>query len=347
MKQVLHLCSKIRGLFSASQCSDVGYDCRLTVVRPSFDCRSTMLKLCSVLAILLTIGVGNVWGDNAVIYYESFGSTSSNTAFSSYSGYYAMTSMFSTSGTVASHYSGSGSVGKNNLSAANLSSGYTGASGLSGCYHTGTADTEGTIIQISNIDISGYSNLHLSFGALGGSASHKVNVSYKIDNGSVTSLISNGAITNANWSLKEADITSTGSSLTLYFKHTPSKAWTIRLDDIKITGCPAPKTLTNGTITATTARLSWADGDDTGSYEVYCSTSSSTPGTSQTPTTTVTTKYVDLESLTSGTTYYWWVRSKCSNTNKSAWVAGTSFDTPSAGCSNYSFVFLNIPFWRP
>jgi len=63
MKQVLHLCSKIRGLFSASQCSDVGYDCRFTVVRPLFDRRSSMLKLCSILVIVLTVGVGSAWAD--------------------------------------------------------------------------------------------------------------------------------------------------------------------------------------------------------------------------------------------------------------------------------------------
>ena len=144
--------------------------------------------------------------------------------------------MFTTSGTVKSHYSGSGSVGKNDLSAANLSNGYTGASGLSGCYHVGTASTEATIIQISNINIEGYSSLSLSFGALGGSTTHKVNVSYIIDSGSETALISNGSITNANWTLLSQSIGATGKSLTLIFKHTPSKAWTIRLDDIKVTG---------------------------------------------------------------------------------------------------------------
>ncbi len=62
MKNLLTHFSKIRGYFSASQGNDVGYDCRLTVVRPSFDRRSSMLKLCSILAILLTVGVGNAWG---------------------------------------------------------------------------------------------------------------------------------------------------------------------------------------------------------------------------------------------------------------------------------------------
>ena len=211
----------------------------------------TMLLLCA----LIVGGASSVWADDpVVIYSESFGSTTSNTAFSSYTSFSATTSMFSTSGTVQSHYSGSGQVGKNNLSAANLSSGYTGASGLSGCYHTGTANKEATIIQISNINIDGYTDLSLSFGALGGNTAHKVNVSYKIDDGAETSLISNGAITNAGWTLLSEDISGTGSSLTLYIKHKPTKAWTIRLDDIKLTGTVAvtnyavTKSASNGTI---------------------------------------------------------------------------------------------------
>ena len=198
-----------------------------------------------VLVLLAFLGFGQMWAtDPTVIYSESFGSTTSNTALASYSGYSATTSMFSTTGTVASHYGGSGSVGKNNLKGVNLSSGYTGASGNSGCYHSGSANTEATIIQISNIKISGYSDLHLSFGALGNSTSHKVNVSYKIDNGAETSLINNGSLTNSSWTLKEADIPGTGSSLTIYIKHKPTNAWIIRLDDITLTGVASssPKT---------------------------------------------------------------------------------------------------------
>lgn len=62
MKQVLHLCSKIRGLFSASQCSDVGYDCRLTVGSPSGFGSKSLLKLVSVLALIFTLGVGSALG---------------------------------------------------------------------------------------------------------------------------------------------------------------------------------------------------------------------------------------------------------------------------------------------
>ena len=45
------------------QSSNMSHDGRLTVVRLSFDCRSKLLKLVTILALLLTVGVGNVWGD--------------------------------------------------------------------------------------------------------------------------------------------------------------------------------------------------------------------------------------------------------------------------------------------
>jgi len=216
---------------------------------------SIRLRIALLVALLCSLGTGSVWADDPVVLYsETFGSTTSNTAFSSYTGYSATTDMFSTSGTVQSHYSGSGKVGRSDISASNLSSGYTGASGLSGCYHAGTANTEATIVQISNINIEGYTDLSLSFGALGGSSSHKVNVSYKIDDGAVTSLISNGAITNASWTLLSEDISGTGSSLTLYIKHKPTNAWTIRLDDIKVTGVEATPAYT---ITAVSNNDSW------------------------------------------------------------------------------------------
>ena len=59
----LNFLSNLCGLGRASQSSDVGYDCRSTVARPSFDCRSSLLKLVSVLVLVLTIGSGNVWAD--------------------------------------------------------------------------------------------------------------------------------------------------------------------------------------------------------------------------------------------------------------------------------------------
>ena len=58
----LNFLSNLWGQSRASQSSDVGFDCRSTVGSPSFNCRSFMLKLVSVLAVLLTLGVGQMWG---------------------------------------------------------------------------------------------------------------------------------------------------------------------------------------------------------------------------------------------------------------------------------------------
>ena len=40
--------------------SDRGFDCRLTVVRPSADRRFRALKVLTVLLLILTVGVGSV-----------------------------------------------------------------------------------------------------------------------------------------------------------------------------------------------------------------------------------------------------------------------------------------------
>jgi len=50
------------GLSKASQCSDIGFDRRLTVGSPSGRYRSAMHKFISLLALVLIVGIGNVWG---------------------------------------------------------------------------------------------------------------------------------------------------------------------------------------------------------------------------------------------------------------------------------------------
>lgn len=58
----LNFLSNLLSLSLGSPCTDVSLDRRLTVGSPSFDCRSAMLKLVSVLVLVLTIGVGDAWG---------------------------------------------------------------------------------------------------------------------------------------------------------------------------------------------------------------------------------------------------------------------------------------------
>ena len=193
------------------------------------------LKMIALMCLMMVLGGANVWAQKAqTLFLETFGSTTSTPAYNDYSGFTATNDMF-TQGTVKENYSGDGKVGKSTYAAENLSSGYDGASGKSGCFNQGTANEQSTIIKISNIKIKDYSKLKLSFGALGANNTHKVDVSYIIDNGTEQKL-SSKKLTNSKWTLCSYDIPSTGNSLTLVITHTPSKKWIIRLDDIKVTG---------------------------------------------------------------------------------------------------------------
>lgn len=193
------------------------------------------LKMIALVCLMMVLGGANVWAQKAqTLFLETFGSTTSTPAYNKYSGFTATKDMF-TQGTAKENYSGDGNVGRSNYSAVNLSSGYDGASGKSGCYDQGEANKQATIIKISNIKIKDYRNLKLSFGALGGNNTHKVDVSYIIDNGTEQKL-SSKELTKSKWTLCTYDIPSTGNSLTLVITHKPSKGWIIRLDDIKVTG---------------------------------------------------------------------------------------------------------------
>lgn len=193
------------------------------------------LKMIALMCLMMVLGGANVWAQKAqTLFLETFGSTTSTPAYNEYSGFTATKDMF-TQGTVKENYSGDGKVGKSTYAAVNLSSGYDGASGKSGCYDQGEANKQATIIKISNIKIKDYRNLKLSFGALGGNNTHKVDVSYIIDNGTEQKL-SSKELTRSKWTLCTYDIPSTGNSLTLVITHKPSKGWIIRLDDIKVTG---------------------------------------------------------------------------------------------------------------
>ncbi len=66
MKNLITYLTTLWGSMGNLQSSDVSHDCRLTVGSPSGFNSKRMLKLVSVLAILLTVGVGNVWGAGAI-----------------------------------------------------------------------------------------------------------------------------------------------------------------------------------------------------------------------------------------------------------------------------------------
>lgn len=223
----------------------------------------TLLLVC----LLIAVGGANVWAQDAqTVFLETFGSTEKNSSYNNYNGFTATTDMF-TNNLVKDNYSGDGQVGKNNYKDSKLiSSGYADASGNSGCYQAGKANTKKIIIKISNININDYKDLKLSFGGLGGSKAHKVDVSYIIDDGTEKTL-SSKTLNNSKWTLCSYDIPETGSNLTLIISHTPTSGWTIRLDDIKITGTKSSSTKTATTLTFPQNSFTFSTIDDLTSFK--------------------------------------------------------------------------------
>lgn len=217
---------------------------RLVIDSLSTRYRVCPLKLVSVFAILLTIGVGNVYATPTMLFQETFGDNgSSNTAVASATCYTATTSMF-TSGhqtTVVENYSSAGKVGKNNVNASDND----GASGNSAVWYTASTGTNtNTLFQIQNINISGYTSLSLKFNlkrTTGTSAQNAITVKYQIDSNSEQTL-SYTVPSDANWTWCTGDLSGTGSSLRITFSMKTTGGYTSRLDDIILTGTSAAPT---------------------------------------------------------------------------------------------------------
>jgi len=98
--------------------------------------------------------------------------------------------------------------------------------------------------------------------------------------------------------------------------------------NLSIPTCLTPAAPAVSAITTVSATLSWtapsaAPGNG---YEYYLSTVNTAP-TAATAGTANAGTTVTPGGLTASTTYFWWVRSVCSATDKSVWIAGPSFST--------------------
>lgn len=106
--------------------------------------------------------------------------------------------------------------------------------------------------------------------------------------------------------------------------------------------CFGPTALTISNITTTTADLAWTApaATPTNGYEVYYSTSSTSPTASTIPNHTgVSGLSQNLTGLSHSTTYYVWVRSACSTSDKSNWTALPSFVTT---CTPITYMYENF-----
>lgn len=259
--------------------------------------RGRFLSLMVLILMLFSISIGNVWAATITFNVKGAGSGTS----------YIATETEYTSGStkykLKNWIPNTGQVrGNNNTQANNF-------------YIYNSTAIPGTI---SGISISGGS---YTFSYI------------KYDTG--TSAIKSHTTTNTMSSASATISNGTGTYFRLNFLKGATSG-TQCMTSVTITFCPNPTDLTNGTITANGAHLSWSDSYNTNSYEVYVSTSSTTPAYNATPTATGGSgKSVDVTGLNASTTYNWWVRSKSSDTSKSQWVKGTNFTT-SAGASTYT-----------
>lgn len=246
------------------------------------------LFLLKSLLLLCALIVGtNAWADGpVVIYSETFGSPASNTDISSFTGWSATASMFNLTGTetVASCYSGN-KVGKGDAS---TTTNYTAASGNGNAFQQGTANTTTTILTVQKINISGKTSLSFNAGLRNGGAATYIKVYYQIDNGTKTEITLTGYGATTGWHYVSGSISGTGTNLKLFFEQTPTRGWTSRIDDIKVTG------VSGGGSTVITPTISPASGAvasgtevtitcDTEGASIYYTTNGNTPSSSSTP----------------------------------------------------------------
>ncbi|MFP3598088.1 fibronectin type III domain-containing protein [Chryseobacterium sp. SIMBA_029] len=116
-----------------------------------------------------------------------------------------------------------------------------------------------------------------------------------------------------------------------------SAPWYLGVDDFKLQLAPTciePTAVTASNITTATVNIAWtAPASSPGNgYEVYYSTTNTTPTNATTPSATgITGLSTMLQGLSPSTTYYVWVRSNCNANDKSAWsIAGTFMTACSA-----------------
>ncbi|CAD7812705.1 hypothetical protein CHRY9390_02551 [Chryseobacterium aquaeductus] len=106
--------------------------------------------------------------------------------------------------------------------------------------------------------------------------------------------------------------------------------------------CETPVSVMSSAITINSATLSWTASTTVpaNGYEVYYSTVNTAPTATTvldgTNSVTSTTTNATISGLMSSTVYYYWVRSVCSATDKSAWSISGSFTTLCVGISSLS-----------
>lgn len=221
------------------------------------------------------------------------------------------------------------------------SSGWTGVLGTATVAAPGIAPTA-RFHSYNTINASGYMDLYINLST--GTGTRQLSYDYQNTSGTDVLKImvsTDGGITfnqvgttqgiSASWTTKYVDLNASSPTAIVRFMATGDNGSNdIYVDNVNITNvsCMLPDTVTAGTTTATTVPVSWTMTNPAPAFDIYYSTTNTAPTGTTIPNVIGTTGLsYTLTNLTPNTTYYLWVRSRCSSSDQSLWVPGSSFVT--------------------
>ncbi|WP_073336758.1 fibronectin type III domain-containing protein [Chryseobacterium carnipullorum] len=238
--------------------------------------------------------------------------------------------------------------GDNSWRASDISlSGFSSASGWSGTGGSNTVSapavaTTARFHSYNTVNASGYMDLYvnlstgagsriLNFDYINPTGTDNLKIQISTDGGVTFNSVGSTYGVSASWSTKYVDLGTTSATAVVRFLATGDNGSDdIYVDNVNINAltCLMPDTVTVGTSTATTESVSWTMANPAPAYDIYYSTTNTAPTSASTPNvvgaTGTTATLINLAPLT---TYYVWVRSRCSSSDQGLWVAGPSFTT--------------------
>ncbi|MDP9960952.1 fibronectin type III domain-containing protein [Chryseobacterium lathyri] len=229
----------------------------------------------------------------------------------------------------------------------NSDSGFSSASGWSSVNGTATVAAPAVaptarFHAYNTVNASGYMDLYinlsngagsriLNFDYINPSGSDNLKIQVSTDGGATFNTVGSTYGVSSSWSTKYVDLGTNSATAVVRFLATGDNGSDdIYIDNVNINAitCAMPDTVTVGTTTATTQPVSWTIATAAPSYDIYYSTANTAPTSGSTPNVIgATGTTYTLTNLTPLTTYYVWVRSRCSSSDQSIWLAGPSFTT--------------------
>lgn len=178
---------------------------------------------------------------------------------------------------------------------------------------------------------TGTGNRILSFDYINPSGTDVLKIMVSTDGGTTFNQVGSTFGVSAAWSSKFVDLgTTNATTIVRFFATGDNGSDDIYVDNVNISAvtCLPPDTVTAGTTTATTAPVNWTMATPAPAFDIYYSTTNTAPTSSSTPNVVGATGLTNtLTNLVPNTTYYVWVRSRCSSTDQSVWISGSSFTT--------------------